>query len=239
MTTRKFLLPNKYGKSGFAQILQIEHILLVIVPGLHYADLVSLSRTSKSIRELVFPHGDLFIRREKFRRKSCHFSSKTRCWNCNIMICNVCTPSKHPINFRTILTNSLKGCKIPQSEVFICEKIRHIEGCKLCCTKCFYKRICRSFRSRRKPCKCPKPTTAPEAKLCRFCAELDDKRAMKEAYVVAKIKSTSAEQNDCAFCEKKIVLGGIKWWICSTCRKECLDHLHASRATKSKNADPA
>ena len=71
------------------RILNIEHVLLPIASGLDYVDLISLSLTSKSIRECVFPAGDLVYRTRKLKEYSCDLETKMNCLYCNKQVCEV------------------------------------------------------------------------------------------------------------------------------------------------------
>ena len=71
------------------RILNIEHLLLPIASGLDYVDLINLSLTSKSIRECVFPAGDLVYRTQKLKEYSCDLETKMNCLYCNKQVCEV------------------------------------------------------------------------------------------------------------------------------------------------------
>jgi hypothetical protein len=73
------------------EVLALEEAILVIAAELHYTDLVRLGRTSKSMRELVFPQGDLKMRKAKLRKATCRreLAAPNPCWNCNVKICMV------------------------------------------------------------------------------------------------------------------------------------------------------
>lgn len=85
------------------QILAIEHLLLPIAENIHYVDLVNLSRTAKSVNELVFPPQDIVFRRAKLQGKSCSDTSKTTCWNCSRQVCHVCTSNPRGFFFHCCL----------------------------------------------------------------------------------------------------------------------------------------
>jgi hypothetical protein len=83
-----FITQRPLGTSNLKleQILRIEHLILPIAASLHYVDLVSIGRTSRSIRESVFPHLDLVYRKRKLTAASCQ-GRKTKCWNCSSQVC--------------------------------------------------------------------------------------------------------------------------------------------------------
>lgn len=84
------LRPSSEPWSKMEEVLQLEEAVLVIASELHYINLVRLAQTSKKIRELVFPHRDLVMRKAKLRRVTCRNSAALgRCWSCNITVCDV------------------------------------------------------------------------------------------------------------------------------------------------------
>jgi hypothetical protein len=87
-----FERPIESSNANMECVLRIEHLLLPIAASLHYTDLVSLGRTSRAIREAVFPSQDMVYRKRKLREESCESElNKTKCWNCMRQICDVCT----------------------------------------------------------------------------------------------------------------------------------------------------
>jgi hypothetical protein len=70
-------------------ILCVEHVLKEVVYWLHYEDVINLSMASKSVREAVFPSGDLIFRIPKLRRWTCDPDTKSVCLYCNKGICMV------------------------------------------------------------------------------------------------------------------------------------------------------
>lgn len=69
------------------EVLALEEVVLVIASQLHYYEIMRLGWTSKHIRELVFPHRDLKMRKAKLRRVAKCEDGDSRCWNCNIKTC--------------------------------------------------------------------------------------------------------------------------------------------------------
>jgi hypothetical protein len=88
---RPDFVPIPRPRTKMEEVLQLEEALLVIAAELHYPDLILLGRTSKSIRELIFPQGDLRIRKAKLRQVTCQPSLAVfgHCWNCNLRFCEV------------------------------------------------------------------------------------------------------------------------------------------------------
>jgi hypothetical protein len=83
--------PIESSNANMERVLRIEHLLLPIAASLHYTDLVNLGRTSRAVKEAVFPCQDMVYRKRKLREASCAFDlSKTKCWNCMRQICEVC-----------------------------------------------------------------------------------------------------------------------------------------------------
>jgi hypothetical protein len=75
--------------ANLADFLGIYDMLMIVVEDLHYADILNLSLTSKSVRESVLPAEDYERRVKHFRMYTCESTSKTQCWVCTNQICDV------------------------------------------------------------------------------------------------------------------------------------------------------
>ena len=64
-------------------------ILTLIASRTHFSDLISLSLTSRRIRETTFPNSELSARFKRFRTITCDRGTKSQCSICNIPICAV------------------------------------------------------------------------------------------------------------------------------------------------------
>lgn len=64
-------------------------ISTLVASNLHYTNIQSLSLTSSHIRETLFPTGNIRHHTAHFRLNSCNQAGKTRCWHCQLQICNV------------------------------------------------------------------------------------------------------------------------------------------------------
>ena len=69
--------------------LLILDISTLVASNLHYTDIQSLSLASSQILEALFPTGNLRYYLAHFRRNSCNPTGKTRCWHCEVQICDV------------------------------------------------------------------------------------------------------------------------------------------------------
>ncbi|KAF1999891.1 hypothetical protein P154DRAFT_535133 [Amniculicola lignicola CBS 123094] len=104
--------------SELSEFLGIYDILMLVTEDLHYADIINLSLTSKSVREAVLPAQDYDYRVGHFKRYTCNRESKQDCWVCTQQICTGC--AQYP--------------SIPFWPVH-----HHIEVCRAFCTSCYFK----------------------------------------------------------------------------------------------------
>jgi len=110
MRKREARMRYKGGVPGepanLADFLGIYDMLIVVAEDLHYADILNLSLTSKSVRESVLPAEDYERRLKHFRMYTCESASKTQCWICANQICNVSLNSPilplHMSRFRSL-----------------------------------------------------------------------------------------------------------------------------------------
>lgn len=69
--------------------LLILDISTLVASNLHYTDIQSLSLASSQILETLFPTGSLKYYSAHLRLNSCNPTGKTRCWHCEVQICDV------------------------------------------------------------------------------------------------------------------------------------------------------
>jgi hypothetical protein len=79
------------------ELLESYPTLLSLVNNLHYSDLLNLSMVSKRIRNVILPASDSGSR-FKFISRACacqkrwsSYPTSRGCFNCNVMLCNVCS----------------------------------------------------------------------------------------------------------------------------------------------------
>jgi hypothetical protein len=223
----------------------LEEAVLVIASGLHYPDLVRLSRTSKSIRELVFPHGDLKIRKEKLRQATCQGSipMSTNCWNCNIKICRVrrggpCSSRKFDF------INTFQDCSTSPNTAnrLSCPIEYHLRTCNPHCTRCFYKRVGRNVMpNKHKPCPCKKSfhTHGGKSAVCKNCMQFDPNTQYRDNIRTitrtTEIKKQAAEVKYCFGCKTTLRRNRV-WWICvhGHCNRECRNEVHMIKSRVEK-----
>jgi hypothetical protein len=86
-------LPRYQGGAGEAcplsNLLSVYDMLMAVTEEMHYLDVMTLSRVSKSVREAVLPAHDFDRRIETFRRYTCPGKKKQNCWTCDRQVCTV------------------------------------------------------------------------------------------------------------------------------------------------------
>jgi hypothetical protein len=86
-------LPRYNGGPGEAcplsDFLGVYDMLMAVTEDMHYLDVMTLSRISKSVREVVLPAHDSDRRIKTFRRYTCPGKEKMECWMCDKQICTV------------------------------------------------------------------------------------------------------------------------------------------------------
>jgi hypothetical protein len=125
----------------------------------------------------------------------------------------------------------------------------HIENCEPYCSACYYKVLCRryvygppkqsgSYRyGTPKTCACRASRTDKafgssnvhqERQVCKFCFSLDHDEALgvREAREMAEIKHLVMQQLRCVACTRGLKNGGLRWWGCSLCVRECVSDFH-------------
>lgn len=154
-------------ESTLSNFLGIYDMLMAVTEELHYADIMNLSRVSKSMRESVLPAHDFDRRLEAFKRYTCPGANKTHCWLCDKQICTVSIPTLPWSCDHLLLSNIayivFKDCQqvplIPQATLS-----HHLHNCRPFCTQCYRTSFvsCRPAPSQRlrKPCCNCGPITA-------------------------------------------------------------------------------
>jgi hypothetical protein len=208
------------------QVLTIEHVLLELVKNLHYEDVINLSKTSKAVREAVYPQHDLPYRIPKLKSMACTPSSKKPCLYCNKIICFDCKA-----------TRFLPG--LPGR--------RHVQVCDPYCRACYFKKFSMKPRGTyKKPCECTKTDRTFEfQQMCRTCgcgdeAVLREKRYLRyrqEARDIAEGKNLPpGKKVKCGGCNLDLK-DGTRWWVCGKCSGECRDAIHPPFVKTRKTVD--
>lgn len=91
---RKDAKGRYYGGEGtpssLSNFLSTYDMLMAVTEQLHYSDIMTLSRTSKSIRNVVLPQEFFEQRTAAFKRYTCLGTPSYGCWMCEKKICEVC-----------------------------------------------------------------------------------------------------------------------------------------------------
>jgi hypothetical protein len=238
-----------------AQFLGIYDMLMIVTQHLHYVDLLNLSCVSKSVRNSVLPHNDLYRRLTVFKQYTCSELHKSPCSVCSTQVCGDC----------------YKVASIPQVI-----PLHHLENCMPYCKSCYYQNIVLSkslYNARLKDtaCKCapapPQPLTIYQRlsnlrtrgvstqhlrtvsiSVCRECDQLPAEELMSKKVEATKVMLKKGQKNlgqkwdACARqgCEKRLD-NGPRFWICSrsNCGKECTSVLHQAWGQGSKDVEEA
>lgn len=248
---------GQYQGSGgtqteLSQFFGVYDMLIMVVKHLHFADLVSLSTVSKSVRESVLPSNDISRRLDIFRRYTCHPDEKDTCWGCTNQICYGCEET----------------CRIPQATVF-----HHLHNCVPYCASCYRTHVVRDSRFMRSrsdgnpTCACaPKPAFTQRRKafwasfnrhayythvtslsltdrqLCRICSQLNSEElAVRKAESAMRLlkkglKSDGRRWKTCAVlgCGRRLG-SGPRYWVCKllSCDRECKSTIHQAWGSKT------
>jgi hypothetical protein len=86
--------PRYQGSAGepspLSEFLGIYDMLFAVIEEMHYSDIMSLSRVSKSVREAVLPANDIDRRVAIFEQYTCQSGLlKQNCYTCDKQICSV------------------------------------------------------------------------------------------------------------------------------------------------------
>ncbi|KAI0903975.1 hypothetical protein F4823DRAFT_616644 [Ustulina deusta] len=206
-------------EKGLPNLLSHE-VVRRIAQKLHYVDVVSLSLTSKRIREALFPRQKRSTGEERqLRYYSCWGNKKSDCWVCGIQICTECSESK------------------------LCSKSTisfHISLCAAACSKCYYKTLS-DGNDMRRPCSCndgrkkgytysygAQPNFPAERIVCRDCYHMtgDEALALRERRDQAVYSNLTQQPLPCSICLESLQRSGPRWWVCSSCKRECRSDCH-------------
>lgn len=75
--------------SPLSKFLDTYDMLMAVTEHLHYSDMISLGRTSKSLRNAVFPYDFVDQREAAYERYTCDVIGRAKCWLCDRQICSV------------------------------------------------------------------------------------------------------------------------------------------------------
>lgn len=205
------------------EVLALEEAVLVIASRLHYYEIVRFAQANKRIRELIFPHRDLVIRRAKLQQATCcaRANSDRRCWNCNI---EVCVGNGKQFCGYTLGDGPIDGESIYRHRQ-MCKYEHHAEDCYPYCSWCYYTQISRNlFAAKRMPCKCTGYATGDL--LCPNCIFSLEPGSMRDEAVINIVRQKTMDARKCYGCDSKLRRNRI-WWICWTCKKQCTNPVHA------------
>lgn len=234
--------------SPLAEFLGIYDMLLLVTPELHFVDVMSLSRVSKSIREVVLPLNDFDRRFGVFEMYTCPGDNKSRCWICSNQVCSDC----HQLP------------QVSQTSILF-----HLDCCEPFCSSCYHEHVTKegfvqvSNQRKKKPdCKCAPKNEHPNIfervflgakkdrfsvlgklprSVCRECNKMNDiellaarqKRTKHDLMQGRKSDGTLWTQCAVRGCGKDLGRGP-RWWICNkrTCRRECRSLVHRAWGSK-------
>ncbi|ELR05082.1 hypothetical protein GMDG_07124 [Pseudogymnoascus destructans 20631-21] len=187
--------------------LLILDISTLIASNLHYTDIQSLSLASSHIRETLFPTGNIRHHTAHFRLNSCNLTGKTRCWHCQIQLCDGCGFERELRDTPTSL---------------------HLEDCKPRCTTCY-----KDTTSGQSSCKCRPYLT--KQMVCVNCRKLPSEVLVthRDARDRAKLERSLMQPVPCSHCGAGLETDGPRWWVCTRCERECANHIHPGWAPKS------
>ncbi|KAH3913170.1 hypothetical protein HBI56_086840 [Parastagonospora nodorum] len=235
-------LPRYKGGPGEAcplsDFLGVYDMLMAVTEDMHYLDVMTLSRVSKSVREVVLPAHDFDRRIRTFRRYTCPGKEKMECWICDKQICTDC--QHRP--------------QIPQTTL-----LHHSQNCLPSCTKCFQALVVSRYqphRQRPPHCRCAPITAHPnpflrlihtskfykssqdkipkvERAVCRDCNvhSVEELLAIREKSTKLELKRgvhhCGEKWTKCGRCKDELGTGP-RWWVCGTpaCGKECRSVVH-------------
>jgi hypothetical protein len=128
-------------QSPLSNFLGIYDMLIVVTEEMHYSDIISLSRVSKSVREAVLPAHDINRRLGTFKRYTCQDGQKGGCWVCDKPICSVSTyllsaTAGHTRPLVNITNAPYQHCQeLPQIRQSTLS--HHLHMCRPYCTPCY------------------------------------------------------------------------------------------------------
>ncbi|KAI1150108.1 hypothetical protein F4825DRAFT_428028 [Nemania diffusa] len=193
-----------------------------IVLNLHYVDVVNLSLTSKRTYKALFPKQDPSEEDDRqLKYYSCWGNEKFDCWACGIQVCKECSKSKQ--------------CK--KSTISF-----HMSLCAAACSKCYYKTLSNGYLMKR-GCNCndgrEKSTTTysygraqynplVSRLVCNNCHNMtrDEVLALRERRDKATYMNLLQQPLSCSVCSESLSRTGLRWWVCSKCKRECRSNCH-------------
>ncbi|KAM5504877.1 hypothetical protein McanMca71_003629 [Microsporum canis] len=159
---------------------------------------------------------------EELRRFTCNEASKSECRICRIQICRSCSSTLR-------VASSVASA--------------HLKTCTPYCTSCFYAYYCRSDGRRGRTrkvhsyqCQLAKGTVRPHQLegVCRQCASKtqEERQEVIELQDRREVYRLAQHPLACFRCKQMLPQSGPRWWVCSACNIECLDHIHPPWASK-------
>ncbi|KAM5386866.1 hypothetical protein ACJZ2D_000159 [Fusarium nematophilum] len=202
----------------------------MITQRLHFADLVSLSQSSRQLRTAFFGHGDVAKELERLRQYCCEGNKKSQCKICDRQVCESC-------QFKTHVKKSYAS--------------HHLSSCRPACTRCFYLDHChdKNRQNRQRNTKhqgtCPSSGAKADLELgegsgrvssyltiCRVCSEAEPRELARrmEEQDAAELRRLAKHPLVCYSCKDLLPSRGPRWWICGGCKTECRSGTHPSWA---------
>jgi hypothetical protein len=234
--------PERNGdKIQLVDLLRDYPIFASIASELHFSDLNNLSRANKLLRETIFPSENRTAAL-KLARKHCCNGVKSDCWCCGVQICQ-------DVDCRFLLASPTANTE------------RHLKLCAAYCSSCFRNAVCGIELGKNHKCTCDLlPDTnysRSSQQICRSCAiepvdgvsSSPNSNIRKSTILANKIRREKILlwrngmdfQLKCFRCKEKIAGAGAKWWVCTSCGRECRSDMHPSWTTttmsKKKLAD--
>ncbi|CAI6333756.1 unnamed protein product [Periconia digitata] len=235
----------KTPKTKLMDILVIEEVVLEIVKGLCWQDVVHFSMTSKAVREQIFPPRDLAYRVPKMKSLSCGSYPKSRCYYCDILICHVFISHLSSISSRALESDQFLFCKSLTRAKRLQHEHHHATYCRPHCTSCYHNSI--TSRADLRLCRCAKRDRryACTEDLCTRCAAVvvreigtanTKKTTMTNTLRTRRMNIYRQKARDAGFgvgnagveCVRcgDALRAGFLWWICSHCGDCCPDSIH-------------
>ncbi len=135
------------------------------------------------------------------------------------------------------------------SESKLCSKSTisfHISLCAAACSKCYYKTLS-DGNDMRRPCSCndgrkkgytysygAQPNFPAERIVCRDCYHMtgDEALALRERRDQAVYSNLIQQPLSCSICLESLQRSGPRWWVCSSCKRECRSDCHLGWSQK-------
>lgn len=140
-----------------------------------------------------------------------------------------------------------KSCGVEQQVATIRVSSSHLEKCKLCCSRCYYRNIsssqytvlpcqCRSLRHSRAYRNHSK--YSDKRLICRLCSYLPVLRriSLSETREKTEIGRLTRQPIECWDCKETLSSTGPRWWVCTICQRECRNNIHPPWAKPAPNA---